>query len=216
MMQVTGITLWEDPNHPESWIRNATLDWWNPATLAWVSGPALWSDQPTHTHIINPPLQTPRVRITLPVDTPHNIRLGEIVLNGSLLGSSNPDVVAGHNTCTLFDENSYPFNQCLTGGGGWSFEYGGAYSGGMYLEKTDTNIVSSNWVTAGPFTATLPDWNMKIVQTPQNPNEFRYLQFAWKAVDPAVTGMCLESRHRRPDRRLLRLLLWSVLGQQLQ
>ena len=29
MMQVTGITLWEDPNNPESWIRDATLDYWN-------------------------------------------------------------------------------------------------------------------------------------------------------------------------------------------
>ena len=35
---------------------------------------------------------------------------------------------------------------------------------------------------------------MKIVQTPQNANEFRYLQFAWKAVDPNVTGITLEYR----------------------
>ena len=33
---------------------------------------------------------------------------------------------------------------------------------------------------------------MKIVQTPQNANEFRYLQFAWKAVDTTVTGITLE------------------------
>ena len=38
----------------------------------------------------------------------------------------------------------------------------------------------------------MPDWNMKIVQTPQNANEFRYLQFAWKAVDPNVTGIAME------------------------
>ena len=74
MMQVTGITLWEDPNHPESWMRDATLDYWNVATQAWVTGPALFSDQATHTHVINPPLQTPRVRITLPANSPHQPR----------------------------------------------------------------------------------------------------------------------------------------------
>ena len=33
---------------------------------------------------------------------------------------------------------------------------------------------------------------MKITQTPQNANEFRYLQFAWKAVDSTVTGITME------------------------
>ena len=55
MMQVTGITLWEDPNHPESWLRDATLDYWNVSTQSWVTGPPLLSDQATHTHAINPP-----------------------------------------------------------------------------------------------------------------------------------------------------------------
>ena len=190
MMQVSGITLWENPSHPESWIRNATLDWWNPATQAWVTGPQLLSDQATHTHLVNPPLQTPRVRITLPANSPSNVWLGEVVLNGAMLGCSHPDVVAGNNTCTLFDKNSYPFTGNLMGGA-WSYEYGNAASGSMYLEKLDTNLVTSTYVSAGAIGATLPDWNMKIVQTPQNANEFRYLQFAWKAVDPNVTGMCL-------------------------
>ena len=44
MMQVTGITLWEDPNHPESWLRDCTLDYWNVSTQSWVTGPPLLSD----------------------------------------------------------------------------------------------------------------------------------------------------------------------------
>ena len=47
-MQVTGITLWEDPNHPESWMRDATLDYWNVSSQSWVTGPPLLSDQATH------------------------------------------------------------------------------------------------------------------------------------------------------------------------
>ena len=194
MMQVSSITLWEDPNHPESWIRNATLDYWNVSTGTWVTGPALLSNAATHTHVINPPLQTPRVRVTLPVNSPINTRLGEIVLNGSLLGCSHPDVVAGNNTCVLFDENTYPFSPEFSNGfcGGWNFQYTGAYSGAMCMEKTDTNLIYPIWSGDGPFNYMVPDWNMKITQSPQNPNEFRYLQFAWKAVDPNVTGITLE------------------------
>ena len=194
-MQITGVGIWEDPTHPESWLRDATLDYWNPATQAWVTGPALLSDAATHSHTINPPIQTARVRITLPNISPINPRLGEVVLEGSLLGCSQADVVAGNNTCTLFDENTFPFQAFGDNrleGGGWNFQYSDAYSGAMCLVKTDTNLVYAEWDNSGPFTYQIPDWNMAITQTPQNANEYRYLQFAWKAVDPAVTGITLE------------------------
>ena len=191
MMQVTGITLWEDPAHPESWIRDCTLDYWNVPTQSWVTGPALFSDQATHSHAINPPIQSPRVRITTPPGAPLDPRLGEIVLQGSMLGCSHPDVVAGHNTCVLFDENTWPLVGWLSLGGNWAIQYSDAYSGAACIAKNGTGLCSVPWYE-DPFNSDMPDWNMKVVQTPQNANEFRYLQFAWKAVDSTVTGITLE------------------------
>ena len=188
MMQITGIGLWDDPNNPQSWVSNATLDYWNVSTQAWVTGPPLLSDQATHSHVISPAIQSPRVRITLPSSCPNNIRLGEVVLEGVACGCSHPDVIAGHNVCVLLDKNQFPLNHLVNG---YKFVYGGAYSGSMYLEKTDTNVLWP-WHPNNPIGAVVQDWDMKIVQTPQNANEFRYLQFAWKAVDAAVTGIAID------------------------
>ena len=190
MMQVNAITLWEDPNNPGSWVRDATLDYWNVATQSWVTGPTLLSDAATHTHVLTPPIQSPRVRVTLPPTCTSNLRLGEVVINGALLGCSHPDVVAGNNTCVLFDENPYPFQGQLMGS--YTFQYSDAYSGALCFATTAPGVNSPDWGLAGLFYSSLQDWNMQIVQTPQHANEFRYLQFAWKAVDSTVTGLTLE------------------------
>ena len=218
MMQVTGITLWEDPNHPESWLRDATLDYWNVSSQSWVTGPALLSDQATHSHAINPPIQTPRVRVSLATYSPINTRLGEIVLNGSLLGCSHPDVVAGHNTCVLFDQNTWPFTRIISKAAAtpsMSTIPARTPPARCAWKRSDTNFVYTDWDGACPFFYMMPDWNFNIMQTPQNANEFRYLQFAWKAVDPNVTGMDAGSRgsvgnerqRRQTGRHLLRHLL---------
>ena len=190
MMQVNAITIWEDPNNPGSWVRDATLDYWNVATQSWVTGPALLSDAATHTHVLTPPIQSPRVRVTLPPTCTNNLRLGEIVINGTLLGCSHPDVVAGNNTCVLFDENPYPLQGQLLGS--YTFQYSDAYSGALCFATTAPGINAPDWGLGGLFYNSLQDWNMQIVQTPQHANEFRYLQFAWKAVDSTVTGLTLE------------------------
>ena len=190
LMNITGITLWEDPNNPGSWLRDATLDYWDVPTQTWKTGPVLLSDQATHSHVIDPPITSPRVRVTLSPTCMSNIRLGEIVLNGSLQGCSHPDVVAGNNTCVLFDENTFPLNGRMVGS--YTFQYSDAYSGALCFATTGPGVIYPNWGWSGPFHYWIQDWNMKIVQTPQNANEYRYLQFAWKAVDATVTGITLE------------------------
>jgi len=187
-LQINAITLAEDPAHPESWVREATVDYWDVPSQSWKTGPTIFADTATHTHVLSTPLQTPRIKISLPPMSPSNLRLGEIVLHGTALGCSHPDVVAGRNTCVLFDESQYPLDHLM---GAYTFQYSGAYSGGLCLVKNDTNTVAP-WCPTTPSGFLVKDWNMKIVQTPQNPDEFRYLQFAWKALDAGVTGIAID------------------------
>ena len=43
-LRVTGITLAEDPDHPESWLRDAALEYWDAAAERWAFVQPLLSD----------------------------------------------------------------------------------------------------------------------------------------------------------------------------
>jgi outer membrane protein assembly factor BamB len=86
-MKVTGVTFVEDPAHPESWVRDTRIQYWNEGEGQWVDGPFLLSDAATHTHWFEKPIEASRFRFVTtgggawPVG---NLRLGEIVFHGEL------------------------------------------------------------------------------------------------------------------------------------
>ena len=48
-LSVESITFVEDPNHPESWLRNIVMQVWDPAKGVWADCPPLLSDSAWHT-----------------------------------------------------------------------------------------------------------------------------------------------------------------------
>ena len=83
-MHVTGITIAEDPAHPESWIRDAYLEAYSPSEDSWRFVQPWHSNAATHTHWLDKPVDTTRLRIVLPYGVPGNLRMGEIVVHGTL------------------------------------------------------------------------------------------------------------------------------------
>jgi hypothetical protein len=93
-MKVTGVTLVEDPEHPESWLRDASIEYWDAAKELWIPIQPLLSNSAVHTHMFAKPVEAARFRLMLPWGVCGNVRLAEIALHGELRGSSHPDVVA--------------------------------------------------------------------------------------------------------------------------
>jgi outer membrane protein assembly factor BamB len=187
-LRVTGITLVEDPAHPESWLRDATLEYWDAAKERWVFVQPLLSNAAIHTHKLAKPIEAARFRIVLPKMLCGNLRLGEIVLHGKKLGPSHPDVVARRPLAVLFDEGDD-----LTGYLPKStVALKGAYSGGRCLTIGGEDAYSfAPWQEGSTaFGHTLPNWDFEIVQKPR-PGQYRYLQFAWRALDPRTKGINL-------------------------
>src|SRR5262249_11868268 len=65
-LRVTGITLVEDPAHPESWLRDANLEYWDAAKSEWVSAQSLLANAAVHTHRLRKPVEASRLRLVLP------------------------------------------------------------------------------------------------------------------------------------------------------
>ncbi len=84
-VRATGITFVEDPQHPESWLRDAYLETYDAAKDTWLFVQPLLSDDATHTHTFKTPVESTRFRIVLPPGVVGNLRLGELVLHGDVL-----------------------------------------------------------------------------------------------------------------------------------
>jgi hypothetical protein len=196
LLKVTGITVVEDPRHPESWLRDVRLQFWDVATERWVDGPLLLSNAPTHTHWFDQPVEAAKFRLvstggaTWPAG---NLRLGELVFHGDVLGASHPDVVARNPVAVLFDEKENDLApEKIIAGANWGrpfkLLYEGAYTGGKCLALTAAGHTGPNFFA--PFGHVVPNWDFEIVEAPQ-PGQYRWLQFAWKALSPQTTGMTL-------------------------
>jgi len=181
VMRVDAVTFAEDPAHPESWLRDTTVQYLEPLTQTWMNGPALRSDVATHTHLISPSITTSQIRFNLPPKSTAALRLGEVAIHGALLGGSHPDVFAQRDTAVLFDEGT-DFSGTL--GGSWSFQMTDAYSGARCLNVAGY-APSGLWTVFGP---SFPNWYFVVSANPQ-PGQYRYLTFSWKATSANVTGM---------------------------
>ena len=189
-IKLTGITFVEDPAHAESWLRDMQLQYWDAANEKWLDGPMLLSNSATHTHWFEKPIEASRFRLVstaYPGTWPAgNIRLGEVVFHGEQLGGSNPDVVAKRPLAVLFDEQEIDLKVMQSPQ--FIFKYDDAYSGGKSLALKDAGGATP--VYQPPFGHAIPNWDFEIVENPQ-PGQYRWLQFAWKALSPNTTGMAL-------------------------
>jgi len=117
-----------------------------------------------------------------------NLRLGEIVLHGGKLGPSHPDVIAKRPVAVLFDEGTDLRGYLL----GATISTKGAYWGERCLTIGSNDAVAcAPWREgSNAFGETLPNWDFEIAEDPK-PGQYRYLQFAWRALDPGTKGISL-------------------------
>ncbi|HKN51936.1 MAG TPA: hypothetical protein VJX66_05515 [Amycolatopsis sp.] len=190
-LRLTGITFAEDPAHPESWLRDVRIQWWDTENEVWHDGPMLLSNEALHSHVFAQPLEAARFRLagtgggSWPVG---NIRLGEVVFHGEMLGCSHRDVLAKRSRATLFDERIGDLKTLQNAFNPWfGFRQGGAYSGSTCLELSQAGEAHPLYRGA-TFGHSVPDWDFTIAENPA-PGQYRWLQFAWKATSSSTTGM---------------------------
>lgn len=187
-LRVEAVTLVEDARHPESWLRDCRLEYWDAAKERWVLATRLLSDAATHSHRLEKPAEASRWRL-VPSHLSGNLRLAEVVFHGKDLGPSHPDVVAMRPVAVLFDEGDELREAGLVSPTwGLSFVFGGAHSGGRYLRMEAGRSVAPVWKP--PFGHVLPDWDFEVAEKP-GPGQYRYLQFACKGLSEKTTGLVL-------------------------
>ncbi len=152
----------------------------------------LRSDSAVHTHNFAKPVSAARFRFVLPWGVCGNTRLAEIAFHGKVLGCSHPDVVAKRPLAVLFDEQE-DIRHDLYSDHGFALSLEGAYSGGRCLTLTPPPggqaIAGQPWQQQ--FGHTVRNWDFEIVENPQ-PGQYRWLQFAWKALGPETKGISLK------------------------
>ena len=181
-LRVTAITLVEDPAHPESWLRDARLEYWDAAKEQWAFAQYLTSDTPIHTHKLLKPIEAAKFRLARPDGAgwpASNLRLARIVLHGETLGASHPDAIQNKPVAVLFDERESDLNSVVSPAFGGSFQRGGAFSGGTYIRVEADKFIGPSWQP--PFGHAVPNWDFAIVEKPEKPGQYRWLQFACKA-----------------------------------
>ncbi|GHI05735.1 hypothetical protein AQI88_10140 [Streptomyces cellostaticus] len=194
-LELTAVTIAEDPAHPASWMRDVLLQWWDTRAGVWRDGPMLLSDRALHSHDIEPPLASSRFRfVTTGGGTwpQGNLRLGELVFHGRVLGNSHRDVVDGNGLAVLFDDREDDVQDLLLGGRGVDIQQGGAYSGTRCLRVSGPLPGAQYPAFRGLFFhEAMHDWEFEVAQEPSRPGQYRYLQFAWKALGPGTSGIGL-------------------------
>ncbi|GMV83236.1 MAG: hypothetical protein AMXMBFR7_44200 [Planctomycetota bacterium] len=79
---VSGVTLHEAADYPDSWVRDFRFDWYDDERKVWKTGPRMLSNAAVHTHRLAKPETTTRIRLGFPKGIVGNLRLGEIVIHG--------------------------------------------------------------------------------------------------------------------------------------
>ena len=187
---LTGVTFAEDPAHPDSWLRDVQLQWWDTRAGLGKDGPKLLSDAgAVHSHTFEP-LFSSRFRLRTtgggiwPVG---NIRLGELVFHGTVVGNSHRDVLDGKALAVLFDERDDDVRDLIEASAVADIQLGGAAVGTKCLRL---KMPVERYPTARTGVGhAMHDWDFRIVQNPGAPGEYRYLQFAWKALSAGATGI---------------------------
>jgi hypothetical protein len=191
--ELTAITFAEDPTHPESWLRDARLEYWDSDRGRWDFSQYVTSDAAVHTHVLATPLRAARFRLTAADGTgwpASNLRLAEIVLHGKRLGASHADVVANRPVAVLFDEKESDV-ACLRHGHSPGFECatGQAAHGAVFACLKNAGAAIPRFDSV--FGHVMPDWDFTICEHPSKPNEYRWLEFSWKATTQQTEGVAV-------------------------
>jgi hypothetical protein len=167
------------------------LQWWDAAADRWLDGPLMLSSTATHTHWFEAPIEASRFRLvstggaSWPVG---NVRLGELVFHGQALGAAHPDVIGKKAVAVLFDERESDLKTVVSPTFGGSFQRGDAFSGGTCIRVEAGKFIGAAYQP--PFGHAIPNWDFEIVQAPQ-PGQYRWLQFACRALAPEARGASL-------------------------
>ena len=90
-LRVTAITLVEDPAHPESWMRDARLEYWDDAQKTWILAQYLTSDAAVHSHKLRKPVDASKFRFAPGAGWPTGgLRLVDIVFQGEAVPIEKP------------------------------------------------------------------------------------------------------------------------------
>jgi len=84
-LRVTAVTLVEDPAHPESWVRDTRLEYWDETQKTWVLAQYLTSDAAVHSHKLRQPVEASKFRFARPDGAGWpvgSLRLAEVVFHG--------------------------------------------------------------------------------------------------------------------------------------
>ena len=73
-MKVSGVTFIEDAAHPESWLRDTSIEFWDAAGERWLPIQPLLSNAAIHTHNFAHPIEAARFRLKLPWGLYGNLR----------------------------------------------------------------------------------------------------------------------------------------------
>ncbi len=190
-LRVDAITFVDDPAHPEAWLRDTRLEYWDAAAAAWVFAQYLTADAAIHTHRLAKPIEASRFRLARP-DGPGwpagNLRLAEIVLHGETLGVSHPDVIRNLPVAVLFDEDKSAL-QCLVTGHNPHFEFrtGQAASGALFMALKAEGAAIPSHVPG--FGHAVPNWNFDLVENPETPGQYRWFQFAYRTLGAETRGV---------------------------
>jgi len=184
-LNVTGVAFYEDPAHPESWMRDVYFEVWNGETASWDFVESFLSDSAIHYHELKTPVFGGRFRIVLQPGVVGNIRLAEVKFFGEVAGSSNPYVQAKKDTAILFDEQIENLKAAFTIEGA-TFDYSDAASGTTSIVFKGDHDGAPLWYW--PFGHVIRDWNFDIVANPA-PGQYRYLEFSVKASSEKTRGI---------------------------
>jgi hypothetical protein len=201
LARVTAITFVEEPAHPESWLRDAKLEYWDAASEAWKFAQYLVSDAPIHTHTLIKPIEGMKFRLTPSGGAgwpASNLRLAEIVFHGDDLGPSWPPAVrAKQPVAVLFDENLAELNTAFQNGFNTGYKpvtAADAYSGAAYfLFDPAKNIGGLS--QCRPMQE-IDTWLYPIAEQPEA-GQYRWLQMAVKRRSPELKELKLWLGH--PD-----------------
>ena len=191
-LRLTAITFVEDPAHPESWLRDARLEYWDAAKEQWVFAQYLTSDAPIHTHKLVNPVEAAKFRLARPDGAgwpASNLRLAEIVFHGQTLGASHPDVIQNKPVAVLFDERESDLNSVVSPAFGGSFQRGAHSAAAPTFASRPTS--SSGRTGSRPLVTRCRTGISRLSRNLRSPASIAGWQFACKALVPQTRGVSL-------------------------
>ena len=152
-------------------------------------------------HKLDEPLVASKIRITKANPSGNNamwpvgnIGLAELALLGKDLGCSASDVHAKHAVAVMYDENPTDMNTAFqtTTNIAWEIMYGSklAYSGDQAIGMSSAQPIMAPSFASPIFGSSVANFCFHVVEHPQ-PGQYRWLQFAWRAMTPNTTGIAL-------------------------